>query len=125
MVMNDSVTLREVQKALESQEKLYDTRFDTICKSMDRVEQAIADHAKTSLELNERISTRAHERMDKIVSSITKVNDKLDDVQNVLNNRISVVESESHTRINKLIWGTLMAVMATSGWLVVKVFGIS
>ena len=109
--MSDIISIREVQKALDSHETLDDTRFDTVCKTMDRVEAAIIDHAKSSAALSERTSVRTHERMDGIVASIAKVADSVDAVSDAL-----------HKRINGILWSALLAAVSAAAWMASQIF---
>lgn len=121
--MSEAITIREVHGAVVAHEKLDDTRFDTVCRTMNRVETAIADHAKASAELSERTSHRMHERMDGLVASITKLDDKLESVQGALNTRINSVESGSNGRINGIVWGGLILFATAAGWLAIQIIG--
>ena len=120
----------ELQKA---HEKLDDTRFDTVCQTMTRIECAIVDHAKSSADTLDKMNVRTHARIDLIVASISKLTDYVgavkDDVHDLKTSMISgdsAVKEDLNKRISStkdwIIGFAIAAALPLMGWMALQIY---
>ena len=120
----------DLQKA---HEVLDNTRFDTVCQTMTRIECAIVDHAKTSADTLDKMNVRTHARIDQIVTSITKLTDYVgtvkDDVHELKTSMVSgdsAVKEDLHKRISSnkdwMIGCAIAVTLPFMGWMALQIY---
>lgn len=131
----------DLQKA---HEMLDNTRFDTVCQTMTRIESAIVDHAKTSADTLDKMNVRTHDtldkmnvrthaRMDQIVMSISKLTDNVgalkDDVNELKTSMVSgdsAVKEDLHKRISSnkdwIIGCAIAVALPLMGWMALQLY---
>ena len=120
----------DLQKA---HEVLDNTRFDTVCQTMTRIECAIVDHAKTSADTLDKMNQRTHTRIDGLVTSISKLIDHVggvkDDVHELKTSMISgdfAVKEDLNKRISStkdwIIGCVIAAGLPLMGWMALEIY---
>lgn len=120
----------DLQKA---HEVLDNTRFDTVCQTMTRIECAIVDHAKASADTMDKMNQRTHVRIDGLVTSITKLTDYVgavkDDVQELKTSMISgdsAVKEDLHKRMSSnkdwMIGFAIAVTLPLMGWMALQIY---
>ena len=114
-------------------EKLDDTRFETVCQTMTRVEAAIVDHAKASADTLDKMNVRTHARMDQVVASISKLTDYVgtvkDDVHELKTSMIrgdSAVKEDLNNRISStrdwIMGGAIAMGLPLMAWMALQIY---